>query len=72
MPSYQLARDANMGFGGGTYLIKVGTYQDSNYGWKYYHNGGKPARICVVLWPEEHRMAPFFSMNDASRFLETF
>jgi len=31
-----------MGFGGETYLIKCGTYQDSEFGWRYFGNGGRP------------------------------
>jgi hypothetical protein len=72
LPAYQLAREADLGFGGMTYLVKVGTYQDSDFGWKYYHNGGKPLNPTIVLWPGEHRMQPFFNTEDAIRFLETF
>jgi hypothetical protein len=72
LPSYQLARDAGMPFGGMSYLIKVGTYQDSDFGWKYFHNGGRPMNTTIVLWPDEHRMQPFWSPEDAIRFIRTF
>jgi len=39
---FPLAREAGMGFGGETYLIKCGTYQDSEFGWRYFGNGGRP------------------------------
>jgi hypothetical protein len=72
LPNYTMARDVGQTFGGLTFLIKVGTYQDSKYGWKYFHNGGRPETITVVLWPDEHRMQGFLSIQDAVRFIDTF
>jgi hypothetical protein len=72
LPSYQIARDAGMPFGGMSYLVKVGTYQDSEFGWKYFHNGGRPMNITIVFWPNEHRMQPFWSPEDAIRYIRTF
>lgn len=70
--SYQMAREAGLPFGGMTYLIKCGTYQDSEYGWKYFHNGGRPVNITVIFWPDQHRMQVFFNTEDALQFLDTF
>jgi hypothetical protein len=72
LPNYTMARDVGKDFGGMTFLIKCGTYQDSKYGWKYFHNGGRPETITVILWPDEHRMQAFLSIQDAVKFLDTF
>lgn len=72
LPNYTMARDVGKDFGGMTFLIKCGTYQDSKYGWKYFHNGGRPETITAVLWPDEHRMQAFLSIQDAVKFLDTF
>lgn len=72
LPNYTMARDAGMDFGGLTFLIKVGTYQENSYGWKYFHNGGRPEAVTVVLWPNEHRMQAFLSIKDAVRFLDSY
>lgn len=69
---YQLARDAEMGFGGETYLIKTGTYQDSIYGWKYFHNGGFPVNYTIVLFPDRYKMVLFDNPRDAVRFANSF
>ena len=34
--------EPGMGFGGETYLIKCGTYQDSEFGWRHFGNDGRP------------------------------
>jgi len=70
IPNYQLAQDAGFDFGGYSYLIKIGTYQDSNYGWRYFHNGGKPFFPTVVLHPGEKKMQIFFEMDDAIQYLQ--
>lgn len=72
LPSYTLARESGASFGGLTFLIKVGTYQEDHYGWKYFHNGGRPEAISVVLWPDKHHMQAFLSLQDAVRFMKTF
>ena len=54
---YSLAQDAGMGFGGERLLIAVGTYQDSEFGWQYFHDGGRPKMPVVTLWPDQHEMA---------------
>jgi hypothetical protein len=71
LPSYMAGPEAGLPVGGYTYLIKVGTYQDSEYGWKYFHNGG-PMNIVMVLFPNEKKIIPFLSIDDALRFLKTF
>ena len=72
LPMYTTARSSGMGIGGMTYLLKIGTYQDSEFGWKYFHNGGFPLNWVTVLWPNEHRIQVFSEMDAASRFLQTF
>lgn len=72
LPNYQVAREAGMGFGGLTFLIKIGTYQESKYGYKYFHNGGAPEAITIVLWPDTHKMQAFLSIEDAARFIDTY
>lgn len=72
MPNYALARDVGKDFGGLTFLVKVGTYQESTYGWKYFHNGGAPEALTIVLWPDTHKMELFLSIRDAIRFLDTY
>jgi len=71
MYHYNLARDAGMGFGGETFLIKVGTYQDSDFGWRYFHNGGQ-CNPTVVLFPDQHKKVAFMNPEDALRYIGTF
>jgi len=68
---YTLAKEAGKAFGGESLLIKVGTFQDSQFGWRYFSNGGKimPA---VVLFPSEKRMIAFSHLDDAIRFRSVF
>ena len=68
---YRLAAEADMGFGGETYLIKTGTYQDSDYGWKYFHNGGFPTNYTVVLWPDQKKMLVFQDPKDAVHYMNS-
>lgn len=72
LPLYTAARDAGMGIGGMTYLLKVGTYQDSEFGWKYFHNGGYPMNWTAVLWPKDHKIQIFGRTSDAVKFISTF
>lgn len=69
---YNLAREAGMGFGGEVILIKTGTYQDSDYGWKYYHDGGFPINYTVVLFPDRHKKVVFSNPRDAVRYANSF
>lgn len=69
---YTLAKDAGEDFGGEYVMIKVGTYQDSEYGWRYFHNGGFAANYSVVLFPDQKRIIPFTDPRDAVRFANTF
>jgi hypothetical protein len=54
-----------MGFAGETYLIKRGTYQDGEFGWRYFGNGGRPMNPTVVLWPDRRKMQVFSDPRDA-------
>jgi len=67
---YMLAKEAGMDFGGETYLLKVGTYQDSIYGRKYFSNGGFPWNGLVIFWPNEHKKAFFPSIQDGIKYLD--
>ncbi len=52
-----------------TTLIKVGTYSDSVYGWRYFHNGGFPINPSVVLHPKERKVIPFANPHDAVTYM---
>lgn len=67
---YRLAAEAKMGFGGETILIKTGTYQDSDYGWGYYHDGGFPTNYTVVLYPDHKKMIAFADPRDAVTYMQ--
>ena len=67
---YSLAAQEDKGFGGETIYIKVGTYQDSDYGWRYFSNGGIVANYTVVLFPDKKKMLPFTSPQDAVAYME--
>jgi len=68
---YTLAQEAGMGFGGESFLIKCGTYQDSPFGWKYFHNGGFPWNAGVIYWPGEIKQKLFLpSIEDTLTYLD--
>ncbi|MCK4818862.1 hypothetical protein KA005_24020 [bacterium] len=67
---YSLADQEDKGFGGETIFIKVGTYQDSDYGWRYFSNGGMVGNYTVVLFPDQKKMIPFTNPRDAMDYLE--
>ena len=69
---YRLAKDAGETFGGEYVMIKVGTYQDSEYGWRYFHNGGFACNYTTVLFPDQKRIIPFADPRSAVRFANTF
>lgn len=50
---YTFAKQAGMDIGGGAWLIKTGTYQDSDFGFKYFHNGGYQMCFTAVLWRDQ-------------------
>jgi hypothetical protein len=54
-----------MGFGGDAYLIRCGTYQDSEFGWCYFGNSGCPMNPTVVLWTDCRKMQVFSNPRDA-------
>jgi len=39
-----------MGFGDEACLIRCGTCRNSDFGWRYFGNGGRPMNPTVVLW----------------------
>jgi hypothetical protein len=67
---YTLARDAGLAVGGESFLIKCGTYQDSDFGWKYFHNGGFPWNAAVIYWPAEHKKLFMPSICEAINYLD--
>lgn len=68
---YTLARDIGMQFGGESFLMKIGTYQASPFGFKYFHNGGFPYNIGVVYWPFENKKLMLPSIEDTIRYLDS-
>lgn len=66
---YNLAREAGYNFGGETILIKAGTYQDSDYGWRYFHGTAPPQNYTIVFYPDQHKMLPFTNPRDAVMFM---
>lgn len=68
---YEMAREAGFDFGGETYLIKCGTYQDSPYGWKYFHGGGQ-GNPTVVYYPDRHKKLFFMDMRDAIEWVSRY
>jgi len=69
---YTLAEQAGEVFGGETIFVKVGTYQDSEYGWRYFHNGGFAANYTIVFHPNEKHMEPFTNPRAAMRYVNSF
>jgi len=61
------AADIGAGFGGESFLIKLGTYQQdtSGFGYRYFHNGGIPVFFTVVLDPRTSKKYLFNSLDDA-------
>jgi hypothetical protein len=57
-----------MGFGGEVYLIKCGTYQDSEFGWRYFGNGGRPMNPAIGPQPDRRKMQVFSDPRDAVEF----
>lgn len=66
----QMAQEAGKGFGGETFLIKVGSYQNSPYGRKYFHNGGRPMNPTVVMFPDKHKKVIFSDLRDALEYIK--
>lgn len=54
---------------GEVFLIKIGTYQDSEFGYRYFHGGGFPLNPAVVYYPNKHKKVAFLNVEDAIKFL---
>ncbi len=67
------ATQVNAGFGGETFLLKVGTYQQdkSGFGYRYFHNGGIPQFFSVVFDPIGKKKYLFTDLHVAIGFRET-
>jgi len=68
--NYTLGKEIDSNVGGEVFLIKVGTYMDNEYGFRYFHNGGFPINPAVVYYPQEHKKKAFLNVEDALQFLE--
>lgn len=68
--NYTLGQQIDSNVGGEVFLIKVGTYQDSEYGYRYFHNGGFPVNPTVVYYPKEHKKLAFLTIQDAQQYLQ--
>lgn len=67
------AYKTDKGFGGETFLMKVGTYQEkSDFGYAYFHNGGIPLNHFVVYFPDKHKKIWAPSLEDALRIRKGF
>ena len=51
------------------FLLKTGTYQDSEYGWRYWGTGAFPVMPVVIYYPDRHHKTPFMSLDDALQSL---
>ena len=67
---YILAKKSGMGIGGGSWLVKAGTYQDGEYGWKYFHNGGQIQNFTAVLHRDEKEIDMFLTPQKALAFMK--
>lgn len=67
---YALVRELGYGIGGESFLMKVGSYQDSNFGWKYFHDGGAPYSFGVVYWPDKNKKLIFPTIQDTLYFID--
>jgi hypothetical protein len=63
----QLPDDAT---GKEVFLLKTGTYQDSEFGWRYWGQGAIPVMPVVVYFPHEHKKVPFMNLDDAIKFTQ--
>lgn len=61
------AATVGAGFGGESFLIKVGTYQHdtSGFGYRYFHDGGIPVFFSVVFDPSNRKKYLFSDLGDA-------
>ena len=66
---YALAEQTGASFGGEVFLMKIGTYQDSDFGWRYFHNGGFPLTQTIIYYPDRHKKLYFQDVRDAIKFL---
>lgn len=69
MYGYTLAQQDGQDIGGEVFLLKVGSYQDGDYGWRYFHNGAI-MNPTVVYYPDQHKKLLFTNPQDAMQFIE--
>lgn len=69
MWGYNWGAQTGQNFGGEVFLIKVGTYQDSEFGFRYFSNGGFPLNPTVVYFPDTHKKLAFMDIRDAIAFM---
>jgi hypothetical protein len=61
---YQMARDMGKNFGGETYLIKLGSYQNGDFRLKYFQRGF-PILPTVIYYPDRHEKRIVFHPSQA-------
>jgi hypothetical protein len=61
---YQIARDMGKNFGGETYLIKLGSYQNGDFRLKYFQRG-YPILPTVIYYPDRHEKRIVFHPSHA-------
>ncbi len=67
---YGMAKDAGMGFGGETFLIRLGTYKtDCGYS-KRYWGKGNIRTDCVVYFPKDKMKKRFSTAEDAVIYMK--
>lgn len=67
MWNYLWPKENGENYGGEVFLIKIGTYQQGDYGFRYFHNSSinMPS---VVLFPDVHKKILFTNLDDAIAF----
>jgi hypothetical protein len=68
MYGYTLAQQDGSEIGGEVFLVKVGSYQDGDYGWRYFHNGSI-MNPTVVYYPDQHKKLLFTNPKDAMQYI---
>jgi hypothetical protein len=70
MYGYTLAQQDGQDIGGEVFLLKVGSYQEGDYGWRYFHNGAI-MNPTVVYYPDRHKKILFTCPEDALQYISS-
>jgi|WetSurSiteA1Bulk_404760.scaffolds.fasta_scaffold34659_2 hypothetical protein len=68
MYGYTWAQELGEPIGGQTFLLKVGTYQASSFGYRYFHNS-MSLNPAIVYYPDQHKKVLFTSAEDAIQYI---